>query len=95
MREPGLNEAALVLHLELRRDRTQLSSVEIGCHQQAKFLELRAATSLARLWQSQGKFRQAYELLAPVYNWFTEGFQMVDLHEAKSLLDKLEKKTGE
>ena len=52
-------------------------------------LELRAARSLARLWQSQGKGPEAYELLAPVYGWFTEGFDTADLQEAKSLLDTL------
>ena len=46
-------------------------------------------TSLARLWQQQDKNRAAYELLAPVYNWFTEGFDSADLQEAKELLDQL------
>ena len=57
--------------------------------QQAKSLELRAAMSLARLWRSQGKVQQACELLAPVYEWFTEGFDTLDLKEAKALLDAL------
>jgi predicted ATPase len=57
--------------------------------QQAKSWELRAAISLARLWRSQGKVRQARELLAPVYGWFTEGFDTRDLKEAKALLDEL------
>ena len=62
---------------------------------QAKSLELRAAMSLARLWQRQGKHTEAYELLAPVYNWFTEGFDTADLQEAKTLLDVLsEERTG-
>jgi predicted ATPase len=56
---------------------------------QAKSCELRAATSLARLWQSQGKLKDAYDLLAPVYGWFTEGFDTADLQEAKGLLDEL------
>jgi predicted ATPase len=47
------------------------------------------ATSLARLWQQQGKRQDAYELLAPVYEWFTEGFDTVDLKEAKALLEAL------
>jgi predicted ATPase len=51
--------------------------------------ELRAAMSLARLWRDQGKTQQARELLAPVYGWFTEGFDTLDLKEAKALLDEL------
>ena len=57
--------------------------------QQAKSLELRAAMSLARLWQRQGKRAEAHELLAPTYGWFTEGFDTPDLKEAKELLDDL------
>ena len=56
---------------------------------QAKSWELRAALSLARLWQHQGKRAEAYELLAPIYGWFTEGFDTVDLQEAKALLEEL------
>ena len=50
--------------------------------------ELRAATSLARLWQQQGKRQEAHDLLAPVYHWFTEGFDTADLQDAKALLDE-------
>jgi predicted ATPase len=57
--------------------------------QQAKSWELRAATSMARLWRDQGKRDAARELLAPVYGWFTEGFDTLDLKEAKALLDAL------
>jgi predicted ATPase len=57
--------------------------------QGAKLWELRAATSLARLWRDQGKRDEARDLLAPVYGWFTEGFDMPDLNEAKALLDEL------
>ena len=57
--------------------------------QQAKSWELRTAMSLAHLRQSQGKRQAAYELLAPVYDWFTEGFDTKDLQEAKSLLAEL------
>ncbi len=57
--------------------------------QQAKSLEFRAATSLARLWQAQGKSTEANDLLTPVYNWFAEGFDTADLKEAKVLLDEL------
>ena len=64
-------------------------ALDIARHQQAKSLELRAATSLSRLWQQQGKCIEARELLAPVYDWFTEGFDTADLQEAKALLDEL------
>src|SRR5262245_61303573 len=61
----------------------------IARQQQAKSWELRAATSLTRLWRDQGKVQQARELLAPIYGWFTEGFDTRDLKEAKALLDEL------
>jgi predicted ATPase len=64
-------------------------ALDVARHQQAKSLELRAATSLARLWQQQGKRAEAHALLAPVYGWFTEGFDTADLQEAKALLDVL------
>ena len=58
--------------------------------QGAKLWELRAATSLARLWRDRGKRSEARDLLAPVYGWFTEGFDTPDLKEAKALLDALQ-----
>ena len=64
-------------------------ALSVARPQQAKSLELRAATSLAKLWQSQGKHQEAYDLLAPVYEWFTEGFDTADLIDAKTLLDEL------
>jgi predicted ATPase len=64
-------------------------ALDIARHQQATSWELRAATSLARLWQSQDKRQEATDLLAPVYEWFTEGFDTADLMEAKALLNEL------
>ena len=64
-------------------------AISIAQSQQAKSWELRAATSLTRLWQRQGKCQEAYDLLAPVYGWFTEGFDTADLQEAKALLEAL------
>ena len=65
------------------------TALRIARQQQAKSWELRAAMSLARLWRDQGKVQQARELLAPVYGWFTEGFDTRDLKEAKELLEEL------
>ncbi len=65
-------------------------ALAIARNQQAKSLELRAATSLTRLWQQQGKIQEAHDLLAPIYTWFTEGFDTADLQEAKALIDELE-----
>jgi class 3 adenylate cyclase/tetratricopeptide (TPR) repeat protein len=64
-------------------------ALSVARAQQAKSWELRAAMSMARLWRDQGKVQQARELLAPVYGWFTEGFDTLDLQEAKALLDEL------
>jgi class 3 adenylate cyclase/predicted ATPase len=83
--------------LLLRQTRTPQAEAEacfqqalnVARRQEAKWLELRAAMSLSRLWQQQGKQAEARELLAPVYGWFTEGFDTADLQEAKALLDVL------
>jgi predicted ATPase len=64
-------------------------ALDVARNQQAKSLELRATTTLARLWQSQDKRQEAYDLLAPVHNWFNEGFDTADLQEAKALLTEL------
>jgi predicted ATPase len=64
-------------------------ALRVARAQGAKAYELRAATSLARLWGEQGRRSQACDLLHPIYSWFTEGFGTADLMEAKSLLDQL------
>jgi predicted ATPase len=64
-------------------------ALAIARAQQAKSWELRSAMSMARLWRDQGKRNEARDLLAPVYGWFTEGFDTLDLKEAKALLDEL------
>ncbi len=64
-------------------------AVAIARNQASKSLELRTATSLARLWRDQRKREEARDLLGPVYDWFTEGFDTADLKEAKALLGEL------
>jgi class 3 adenylate cyclase/predicted ATPase len=81
LKSPEPNTAGAERYLE--------RALEIARQQQAKSWELRAAMSLARLWRDQGKVQQARELLAPVYGWFTEGFDTLDLREAKELLGEL------
>jgi predicted ATPase len=81
MQQPGTPQAEAEAWLQ--------QALAVARRQQAKSLELRAAMSLARLWQQQGKQAEAHELLAPVYGWFTEGFDTADLQEAKALLDEL------
>ena len=66
-------------------------AVDIARRQEAKSWELRAAVSLARLWQRQVKRAEAQALLAPIYDWFTEGFDTADLQEARALLEELER----
>jgi predicted ATPase len=64
-------------------------ALAVARHQQARSWELRAAISLGRLWQRQGKHVEAHKLLAEIYDWFTEGFDTADLQEAKALLAEL------
>ena len=75
--------------MQRKRKRYFERALAVARQQQAKSWELRAAMSLARLWRDQGKVQQARELLAPVYGWFTEGFDTRDLKEAKALLEQL------
>jgi tetratricopeptide (TPR) repeat protein len=76
-------------HSEEEAEREFVCALDIARSQEAKSLELRAATSLARLWQRQGKRAEARDLLAPVYDWFSEGFDTPDLVDAKALLEEL------
>jgi len=81
-----------MLLAENKRDEGQASlqqAIRIAQAQQAKSLELRAARDLARLWGEQGRRSEARDLLAPVYGWFTEGFDTADLKDAKALLEEL------
>jgi predicted ATPase len=64
-------------------------AIAVAQRQSAKFFELRAALDLARYWRAQGKYDEARDLLAPIYGWFTEGFDMRDLKEANALLEGL------
>src|SRR5262249_23759970 len=81
LRQPETSQAAA--EAGLRR------ALAVARHQDAKSLELRAAMSLSRLWQQQGKRTEAHALLAPIYSWFTEGFDTADLQEAQALLQEL------
>ena len=73
----------------MRVGRRGCQALALAQQQSAKLWELSAATSLARLWRDQGKRTEARELLAPIYGWFTEGFDTPDLTDAKALLDRL------
>ena len=78
-----------ILEPEAEAEECFHKAIEIARRQQAKSFELRAAVSLARLWRHQGKQDQTHQLLAELYDWFTEGFDTKDLQEAKSLLTAL------
>ena len=75
--------------LEAEAEECFWKAIEISRRQGAKSLELRAVMSLARLWKTQGKREEARKMLAEIYGWFTEGFDTVDLKEAKVLLEEL------
>ena len=82
-------ELFLSMHDDGAAEASFRKAIAVAQHQNAKTWELRAAMNLARLWRDQGKVQQARELLAPVYGWFTEGFDTLDLKEAKALLEQL------
>jgi predicted ATPase len=87
----------LLQHTEAQPEEAEAcfqQALDVARRQQAKSLELRAAMSLARLWQQQGKRQEAHDLLAEVYGWFTEGLDTADLQEAKALLAELEGEHG-
>jgi predicted ATPase len=94
VRSPGsevtTGPASSVQNPEAEAEECFLRAIDIAQRQQAKSWELRASTSLARLWQQQGKRAEAHKLLSDVYTWFTEGFDTKDLQEAKALLTALE-----
>ena len=81
LRQPGTPQAEAETWLQ--------RALDVARRQEAKSLELRAAMSLSRLWQQQGKQQEAHDLLSEVYAWFTEGFDTADLQDAKALLDTL------
>jgi predicted ATPase len=93
--EAELSRLQGVLQLQLpspdvsQAERCFQQALAVARSQQAKSLELRAALSLSRLWQQQGKRAAAHDLLEPIYGWFTEGFDTPDLQEAKTLLEEL------
>ena len=87
LRQPGTPQAEAEAWLQ--------RALDVARRQEAKSLELRAAMSLSRLWQQQGKQIEAHALLAPIYGWFTEGFDTADLQEAKALLEQLSGERGQ
>ena len=85
----GLNPDAGLQTRDAEAEACFRQALDITRRQQAKSLELRTALNLSRLWQQQGKQDEARELLAPIYGWFTEGFETADLQEAKAWLESL------
>jgi predicted ATPase len=85
----GQSSIRTIQEAEKEAEACFLKAIEISRQQQAKSLELRATMSLARLWKTQGKQKEARKMLAEIYGWFTEGFDTKDLQEAKALLDEL------
>ena len=89
LKDPGvIKSIQLIQHDPGAAERAFSHAIGIAQQQSAKLWELRAATSLARLWRDQGKRAEAHALLQPAYAWFTEGFDTLDLIEAKALLEE-------
>ena len=84
-----IHHSSFIIHRSEEAEACFQQALTIARHQSGKSWELRAATSLARLWQQQGKKAEARQLLSEIYNWFTEGFDTADLKDAKALLDAL------
>jgi len=82
-------ELLVAMHQPAAAEDSFRDAIAVAQHQSAKLWELHAAMSLARLWRDQGKRAEARDLLAPIYDWFTEGFEAPDLKDAKALLDEL------
>ncbi|HEV8715296.1 MAG TPA: hypothetical protein VGX03_21005, partial [Candidatus Binatia bacterium] len=84
-----IHHSSFIIHRFEEAEACFLKAIDIARRQSAKSLELRAVMSLSHLWQQQGKKEEARQMLADVYNWFTEGFDTKDLQEAKALLVEL------
>ena len=79
----------LMMQKDGEAERAYMNAIETARQQEARMFELRASTSLARLWHKQGKRTEAKKLLQAIYDWFTEGFDTVDLKKARELLELL------
>ena len=91
LKPSSVHRSSFRIHRSAEAEACFHKAIEIARRQQAKSLELRAVTSLSRLWQQHGKQEEARKMLAEIYNWFTEGFDTADLREASALLDELER----
>ena len=81
--------------VQLEAEKCFFQAIDIARHLSMKSLELRAVTSLSQLWKRQGKTKEAKQMLAEIYDWFTEGFDTADLKTAKALLEQLSRKSSE
>jgi predicted ATPase len=89
LKTASVHRSSFRIHRSEEAEACFLKAIEIARKQQAKSLELRAVMSLSRLWQQEGKKKEAHEMLAQIYGWFTEGFDTADLQEARALLQEL------